>query len=245
MKALSEIFLIHGIPNVVGSDNSPQYASREFKDFSKAWGFTHMTSSPLRAQANGKAERAVQTAKNILRKNTNPYLGLLAYRTGPLHNGKTPSEILMIRKLRTTVPTTRNNLQSKQVDFNALKEKEDAYKERYEENYNNRHKVATLPALQMGDRVLIRDQNRYGEVMERLNNSLRSYKLLTDGGTVIRRNRDSLICTGIADQGDNLDHPAEHTPPESHEPAAATTRATPKKPTGVMPSTRRASQPAA
>ena len=94
-----EIFATHGTPNVVVSDNGPQFASQEFSVFTKDWGFTHVTSSPRYPQANGEAERAVQTAKNILKKNSNPYLGLLAYRSAPLQNGKTPSQILMSRLL--------------------------------------------------------------------------------------------------------------------------------------------------
>ena len=58
------------------SDNGPQYSntrnlfdiSHEFKQFSKEWGFQHVTSSPEYAHSNGGAERAVQSAKRILKK---------------------------------------------------------------------------------------------------------------------------------------------------------------------------------
>ena len=60
------------------SDNGPQYAAEEFKLFATDWGFTHVTTSPRYPQVNGATERAVQTAKNILKKNSSPYLGLLA-----------------------------------------------------------------------------------------------------------------------------------------------------------------------
>ena len=103
--ALREIFSTHGAPTVLVSDNGPQYAAEEFKLFATDWGFTHVTTSPRYPQANGAAERAVQTAKNILKKNSNPYLGLLAYRTAPIRNGLTPSQLLMSRLLRTTLPT--------------------------------------------------------------------------------------------------------------------------------------------
>ena len=195
IRQMCSIFATHGIPNVVVSDNGPQYASKEFKEFTEDWGFTHVTSSPLHPQANGEAERAVQTAKNILRKNVNPYLGMLAYRTAPLRNGLTPCELLMNRKLRTTLPTTRENLKSKPVDREALQEKEQQYRDQYTENYNHRHRTVALPSLKVGDRVFIRDQNRHGEVREKLKEP-RSYKVVTEGGTTIRRNRGSLIHTG-------------------------------------------------
>ena len=36
---------------------------------------------PLVAQGNGEAERGVQTIKNLLKKEGDPYLALLAYRS--------------------------------------------------------------------------------------------------------------------------------------------------------------------
>lgn len=39
-------FARHGIPDVVILDNDPQYASEEFKRFSRQWEFKYMTSSP-------------------------------------------------------------------------------------------------------------------------------------------------------------------------------------------------------
>ena len=79
IKALCEIFATHGAPKVIISDNGPQYASSEFAQFAKEWGFTHVTSSPRYPISNGEVERAVRTAKSILAKNDNPFLGLLAY----------------------------------------------------------------------------------------------------------------------------------------------------------------------
>ncbi|KAK3738629.1 hypothetical protein RRG08_006727 [Elysia crispata] len=43
---LKSIFATHGIPDIVISDNGPQFASTEFQKFTKEYGFTHTTSSP-------------------------------------------------------------------------------------------------------------------------------------------------------------------------------------------------------
>ena len=59
------------------SDSGPQYAAEEFKLFATDLGFTHVTTSPRYPQANGTAKRGVQTAKNILKKNSNPLLRTL------------------------------------------------------------------------------------------------------------------------------------------------------------------------
>ena len=60
--------------------------------------FDHVTSSPpVYPQANGEAERAMKTIKQLLEKNSDPYLALLAYHSTPLENGYSPSELLMER----------------------------------------------------------------------------------------------------------------------------------------------------
>ena len=42
--------------------------------------------------------------KSMLNKATDPYLGLLSYWATPLANGYSPVELLMGRKLRSTIP---------------------------------------------------------------------------------------------------------------------------------------------
>lgn len=205
IRVLCELFATHGIPDTVISDNGPQYANQEFKEFARDWGFVHVTSSPIYPQANGEVERAVQTAKNILRKNSNPYLGLLAYRTAPLRNGFTPSQLLMNRKLRTKLPVVPEVLKPAAVDRETVEAKEEAYREKYAKNYNSNHRVVSLPALEEGDKVYIRDQQRFGEVKGREVNP-RSYKVQSETGTTLRRNRRSLIHIGErADQATDVD----------------------------------------
>ncbi len=110
---LKSIMARHGIVEILVSDNGPCYCSAEFKKFALTYGFKHITSSPRYPQSNGLAERAVQTIKHMLKKADDPYLALLAYRTTPLHNGFSPSELLMGRKLQTTIPVRSENLTPK------------------------------------------------------------------------------------------------------------------------------------
>lgn len=80
INSLKSIFSKYGIPNELISDNGPQYASAEFRDFAKEYAFVHSTSSPLYPRLNGQAERMVQTAKRILKKNKDPNKTLMDYR---------------------------------------------------------------------------------------------------------------------------------------------------------------------
>ena len=101
------IFARHGIPEVVYSDNGPQFQSSVYSQFALAYQFNHITSSPYFPQRNGEAERAVATIKNLLKKEGDPYLALLAYRSTPWEIGFSPSQLLMGRTLRSTIPTIR------------------------------------------------------------------------------------------------------------------------------------------
>ena len=185
--AMSSIFAVHGVPDIVVSDNGPQYASKEFKAFATNYGFTHVTSSPMYPQSNGEAERAVRTVKNILKKNDDPYMGLMAYRSTPLQNGASPCQLLMGREIRTTLP----RISAGSVPAN-IREREERYRRQQAVTFNRRHRATELPTLNEGETVLIRDQNRRGQVIEQ-NTSPRSYVVQTDQGSTIRRNRGSLI----------------------------------------------------
>ena len=70
------IFARYGIPETVISDNGPQFSSEAYAQFAREYGFKHTTSSPNHPQGNGEAERGVQTIKNLLKKEGDPYLAL-------------------------------------------------------------------------------------------------------------------------------------------------------------------------
>ena len=91
------------------SDNGPQFASTEFKEFSKQYRFSHITPSPHYTQANGFIEHMVQTVdlsmKNCLASGHDFNLAMLVYRATPQSN-KLPSsaEMLNNRKFRALLP---------------------------------------------------------------------------------------------------------------------------------------------
>ena len=60
---LKAAFARHGIVETLISDNGPCYKSNEFESFTKAWEFTHVTTSPHYPQSNGLAEKSVQIAR--------------------------------------------------------------------------------------------------------------------------------------------------------------------------------------
>lgn len=138
---------------IVVSDNGPQFAAATFSKFAEEWGFTHLTSSPHYPQGNGEVERAVQTAKNLIIKAKDPYLAILSYRSTPLDNGFTPAELLMGRKLRSTLPLAPEKLTPKLPDYDQLRKTEQAYKHQQAENYNRRHRASPLPNSNTGDKV--------------------------------------------------------------------------------------------
>jgi len=65
---LKSQFAKYGIPGELISDNGPQYSSLAFREFNNNYGFVHTTSSPKYPQANGEAERVVQTIESLLKK---------------------------------------------------------------------------------------------------------------------------------------------------------------------------------
>ncbi|XP_042147960.1 uncharacterized protein K02A2.6-like [Ixodes scapularis] len=187
---LEDLFARYGIPDIIRSDNGPQYNSLEFAQFLSGWGVEHVTSSPHYAQSNGEAERAVQTAKNILRKSDRVIEGLLAHRATPGPEGYSPAELLMGRKLKTNVPTIPEALQPKWMYRSTYRQRNKAIREREAENYNIRHRTQEREPLHPGTVVYVRQGTQQGTVVGPAD-TLRSYIVQTAAGNV-RRTRKHL-----------------------------------------------------
>ena len=166
IRALKAIFARHGIPEEVRSDNGPQYASAEFTHFAKEWGFKHTTSSPRFPQSNGEAERAVETTKSLLKKEKDPSKGLSEYRSTPLGCGSSPSELLMGRKLRNTIPTFHTVLNPSWPDMDKLREREAGSKEPQRLNFNQQHNAIPLRSAQPGTPLQFKDMGTTGTIAQ-------------------------------------------------------------------------------
>ena len=154
VKVLKEIFSTHGIPDILMSDNGPQFVSEDFKRFCQEYCITQANSSPYMHQANGAVERAVQTAKRILTcDDTN--LALLNYRTTPCAStGTSPAEALMSRQLRSKLPTLPHNLVPQTHKQSQIEKNDTAAKASYKFYYDRRHGARPLPQIEPGQSVL-------------------------------------------------------------------------------------------
>lgn len=98
------MFSGHGIPEILFSDNGPQFSRQMFASFAADYCFSHITSNPRFAQSNGEAECQVQMVKHLLSKAKDPYLAMLAYRITPPANSYNPAQLLMGLRLHTLIP---------------------------------------------------------------------------------------------------------------------------------------------
>ncbi|UYV80387.1 K02A2.6-like [Cordylochernes scorpioides] len=213
---LKSIFARHGTPETVRSDNGPQFQKvlgSEFSKFSKEWSFKHITSSPKFPQSNGFIEAIIKNIKQSFKKEEDCYLTLQAYRTMPLESGYSPAELLMGRRLRTSVPAIESSLMPRYLDSEALQEREKRRVINQKRLYDKRHDVHSLPPLQQGDSVWVRDQRVKGKVLHK-SEEPRSYWVQTPQGKV-RRNR--LHLTPLPKMGSTMDASEDDQEQETEE----------------------------
>ena len=188
VASLKSICARYGIFETMVCDN--QFDCAAINNFASAYGVTIITSSPRFPSANGAAERAVQTFKNLMKKNTDPYIALLSYRCTPLADGLSPGEKMFGRKLRNNVPQAPKKLVSSYSDAvkQHVKDTDDRVKAMQKYYADRRHAAREKPDLQPDDRVLIRDRNEEATVVRPAENAPRSVVVTTDSNTSYRRN---------------------------------------------------------
>ena len=128
--------------------------------FAKQYNFQHATSSPLFPQSNGHAERAVQTAKRLLRNASDPNMALLAYRSTPLPCcGLSPAQLLMGRHIRSNIPQRTTAFIPNWSYLKEFQAQDNKQKRKQKADYDIRHGVRPLPDIPSNTAVWVTSDN--------------------------------------------------------------------------------------
>ena len=116
---------------------------------------THTTSSLFLPNANGEAERAMQTAKRLLRQG-DPWLALLINRNTIISaTGRSPTQLLVSRHVKTNLPTPPSVLRSCHSSPEDIRENDNKAKLSYARHYDNNNKprlgLQLVISIQPGD----------------------------------------------------------------------------------------------
>ena len=199
VRCLRRHFATHGIPDIVVSDNGPQFASDVFRQFAKKWMFKHVTTSPYHPQANGMAESAVKVAKVLLRtalaSGEDPWLSILTYRNTPTPGMNTsPAQRLMSRPTKTLLPVLPGEFnQNRSTQQDCVSREQRLI--RQQQHYNKTARC--LPPLEVGCHVFVRPTrlgcHQWKEgIIRNGPDHYRSYSVQLTSGQVLRRNRRDL-----------------------------------------------------
>ena len=174
------------------SDNGPQYDCQSYKQFSKEWGFQHITSSPRYPKSNGFIERQVQTVKNTLTKaeksGKDLSMAMLCLRSTPIDSQlPSPAELLYQRKLKSNLPLRiKNQMPNRDQISQRLIERQQSMKYYHDRNAHDLSPLAT------GQHVRTQDQRTkkwFPGIVSYKRPEPRSYEVQTQYGSTLHRNR--------------------------------------------------------
>jgi hypothetical protein len=147
----------YGVMDTLTTDNGPQFSSYEFREFVLEYGIKHVTSSPHFHQANGLAERAVQSIKKLLKKskqsNGDVYKAILDLRNTPRGDIGSPAQRLMGRRMKTLLPTSPQLLKPKTVNTDKVQSSLAEERSR-QKSYYDRH-TKPLPELNPSEAIRV------------------------------------------------------------------------------------------
>lgn len=149
--------LRYGLPQILVSDNGPQFTAKEFEECMKANGVhhMHMRGAPYHPATNGEAEPLVQTFKQSLKRGKEDegtmeqklaQFLLMNHTTPNTRTGVPPAKLFMKQQLRTiglmycTLQSVRDHVVAKQKE---------------QQSYHDRR--ARCRSLDQGQKVLARN----------------------------------------------------------------------------------------
>ena len=197
ISVLREVFSRQGLPEILVSDNGPQFTFSEFQEFCAQNGIRYRTSSPYKPSTNGQAGRVVQILKTALKQahltgtNVDTVLAryLLRYRNTPHSTtGESPAMLLTGRRLRPRLdlltPSVHKHVEAKQQ----------AVVERTSDRQ--------LRNLQVGDQGMARNYSERGKWMQAIVTQVlgsRNY-MVNIQGQLWKRHIDQLIRSRVNEQ---------------------------------------------
>ena len=188
---LEELFSVEGIPDEIMSDNGPPFNGKEFSSYLTGLGIRHTTSSPNYPRSNGFIERQIQTVKRLLEKANSSgrshQEALTSLRAQPLGDGlPSLSEILHGRSLVTR--------KASPVDLTVVQQSLIALQAKYTKSHDKAKQAKTQRVLVIGEELyFLSGKNEWQiGIVTGTTDTGRSYNILTDEGTSLRRNRSHL-----------------------------------------------------
>ena len=187
---LEELFSVEGIPDEIMSDNGPPFNGKEFSSYLTGLGIRHTTSSPNYPRSNGFIERdpdrekAHRKGQQLWEESSRSLTGL---RAQPLGDGlPSRSEILHGRSLVTR--------KASPVDLTVVHQSLIALQAKYTKSHDKAKRAKTQRALVIGEEVyFLSGKNEWQiGIVTGTTDTGRSYNILTDEGTSLRRNRSHL-----------------------------------------------------
>ena len=187
---LQELFSVEGIPDEIMSDNGLPFNGKELSSYLTGLGIRHTTSSPNYPRSNGFIERQIQTMKRLMEKASTSGSHqevLTSLRAQPLGDGlPSPAEILHGRSLVTR--------KASPVDLTVVHQSLIALQAKYTKSHDKVKPAKTQQVLVIGEEVyFLSGKNEWQiGIVTGTTDTGRSYNILTDEGTSLRRNRSHL-----------------------------------------------------
>lgn len=160
---LEKTFAIYGYPEMLRSDNGPQFVSQEFHSFLAQCGIKWISTTPLWPQANGEVERVNRTILKVLRIARSEGKDLesamtefsMAYKATPhVATGRTPYSLMFGREMRTKLPMVSDCVQGTDEE---VSDSDALYKYKMKESADT---GARDNPIAQGDTVVVRRENR-------------------------------------------------------------------------------------